>query len=111
MFRTIIKHKLRRCAAFRQECGGNGEASASPEALLRGRGSARDPTMAPARVPGAPVQVFAVLRLAYDDEAGKGDYRHRDGVETPYEFQGLDRLLADFEADLAAVPAEEGHDE
>jgi len=58
----------------------------------------------PARVPGAPVQVSAVLRLAYDDEAGKGDYRHRDGVETPYEFQGLDRLLADFEADLEHFP-------
>jgi hypothetical protein len=49
--------------------------------------------------------------VAYDNEAGKGDHRHRDGVETPYEFHGVDRLLADFDADVAALRAEEGHDE
>lgn len=46
--------------------------------------------------------------VAYDNERGKGDHRHRDGLEEPYAFQGLDKLLADFETDVAALRAEEG---
>jgi hypothetical protein len=46
--------------------------------------------------------------VAYDNERGKGDHRHRDAVEEPYAFESLDKLLADFEADVAALRAREG---
>ena len=39
-------------------------------------------------------QNFCVLR--YDNEAGKGDHKHIDGLEVKYEFAGIDRLLTDF---------------
>lgn len=45
--------------------------------------------------------------VAYDNERGKGDHRHRDDVEEPYTFESLDRLLADFEADVAALQTQE----
>jgi len=49
--------------------------------------------------------------IGYDNERGKGDHRHRDGVETPYHFTSLDQLLTDFEADVEALRSEEGkHD-
>jgi hypothetical protein len=38
--------------------------------------------------------------VGYDNEAGKGDHRHHRGREEPYGFRGIDRLLADFEADV-----------
>jgi uncharacterized protein DUF6516 len=34
--------------------------------------------------------------VRYDNEAGKGDHRHVDGVETPYAFSGYSMLLSDF---------------
>ena len=48
--------------------------------------------------------------VGYDNERGKGDHRHRDGEQAPYAFVSLDRLIADFEADVAALRAEEGKD-
>ncbi|MBK6717051.1 MAG: hypothetical protein IPG57_18755 [Burkholderiales bacterium] len=39
--------------------------------------------------------------LRYDNERGKGDHRHFDGVEQPYTFSSPRRLVADFEADIA----------
>lgn len=38
--------------------------------------------------------------LRYDNEAGKGDHRHIGGVETAYSFDGYEKLLADFWADV-----------
>ncbi len=38
--------------------------------------------------------------VRYDNERGKGDHRHANGVESPYNFTGLDALLADFERDV-----------
>lgn len=38
--------------------------------------------------------------VGYDNERGKGDHRHRRGREQRYEFVSLDRLLADFRADV-----------
>ena len=40
--------------------------------------------------------------VGYDNERGKGDHRHLDGVEEPYVFEGVDKLLDDFEADVTA---------
>lgn len=41
-----------------------------------------------------------VCVLRYDNEAGKGDHVHRGTEEFPYHFQGVDRLVADFETDV-----------
>ncbi len=41
-----------------------------------------------------------VCVLRYDNEAVKGDHRHLDNEEQSYSFEGVDRLIADFEADV-----------
>jgi len=43
-----------------------------------------------------------VRLVGYDNERGKGDHRHLDGVETLYDFTDVDRLVSDF---LAAIRA------
>ena len=40
--------------------------------------------------------------LRYDNEAGKGDHIHREELETPYIFTGIDQLVADFLNDVKA---------
>jgi hypothetical protein len=46
----------------------------------------------------------AGLRLVgYDNERGKGDHRHVDRREFPYEFVDVDSLMADFWADVDAM--------
>ncbi|CAO3420428.1 toxin-antitoxin system TumE family protein [Azospirillum endophyticum] len=42
--------------------------------------------------------VDGVRVLGFDNERGKGDHRHQDNAEHPYEFVDVDRLLADFVA-------------
>ena len=34
--------------------------------------------------------------IGFDNERGKGDHRHDQDGETPYRFDGIDRLLSDF---------------
>lgn len=41
-----------------------------------------------------------VCRVRYDNERGKGDHRHVDGVESSYVFRGLEGLLSDFWRDV-----------
>jgi hypothetical protein len=38
--------------------------------------------------------------IGYDNERGKGDYRHFRSVETAYVFSSIENLLNDFEADM-----------
>jgi len=38
--------------------------------------------------------------IGYDNEAGKGDHRHRGGREDVYMFTTFGQLLADFLADV-----------
>ncbi len=38
--------------------------------------------------------------VGYDNERGKGDHRHARASEEPYAFESVDRLLADFLADV-----------
>lgn len=38
--------------------------------------------------------------VRYDNERGKGDHRHYGTQEEPYRFVDVDRLLADFMADV-----------
>jgi hypothetical protein len=41
-----------------------------------------------------------VDRVRYDNELGKGDHRHVQGVEEAYVFSNLDALLNDFQRDV-----------
>lgn len=38
--------------------------------------------------------------VGYDNERTKGDHRHLDGIETPYVFTTVERLISDFLADV-----------
>jgi hypothetical protein len=40
--------------------------------------------------------------VGFDNERGKGDHCHLDGQELPYTFQGVDPLVEDFIAAVAA---------
>ena len=42
-----------------------------------------------------------VCVLRYDNEAGKGDHRHYGDVEIRYKFTTPDKLIADFQKDIA----------
>lgn len=46
--------------------------------------------------------------LLYDNERGKGDHRHTETAEKPYNFSTPDHLMADFEADVARWNHEHG---
>ena len=46
--------------------------------------------------------------LRYDNERGKGDHRHIDGAESAYRFTTPDKLMADFETDIARWNREHG---
>jgi len=39
--------------------------------------------------------------IRYDNEAGKGDHRHVGGKEGTYSFTSPEKLIADFERDIA----------
>lgn len=41
--------------------------------------------------------------MRYDNEAGNGDHRHINDREEGYEFSGIDKLLADFRADVERI--------
>jgi len=41
-----------------------------------------------------------VCVLRYDNEAGKGDHRHWQQVETPYHFSSIGQLREDFLHDI-----------
>jgi len=45
--------------------------------------------------------VDGVRVLRYDNEAGKGDHRHVKGIETAYAFKTPEKLIADFQRDIA----------
>ena len=38
--------------------------------------------------------------VGYDNERGKGDHRHYEHQEQKYEFTSIEKLLADFRADV-----------
>lgn len=47
--------------------------------------------------------------VRFDNEAGKGDHRHVDDVERSYVFESPEKLLADFQADIARWNRENRH--
>jgi hypothetical protein len=46
--------------------------------------------------------VNGVRVVGFDNERGKGDHCHRDGVEQPYVFISVEQLIEDFIAAVAA---------
>ncbi|MFO1263750.1 MAG: DUF6516 family protein [Rhodoferax sp.] len=46
--------------------------------------------------------VDGVRVVGFDNERGKGDHCHLDGVEVPYVFRSVEQLIEDF---IAAVDA------
>ena len=46
--------------------------------------------------------VDGVRVVGFDNERGKGDHCHLDGRETPYAVLGVDQLIEDFIAAVAA---------
>jgi hypothetical protein len=49
--------------------------------------------------------------IACDNERGKGDHRHFVDREEPYQWRGVERLIADFLADVKEFRGEEvGHE-
>jgi len=47
--------------------------------------------------------------VRYDNESGKGDHRHFNARERTYTFETLERLVADFQADVARWNRENRH--
>ena len=45
--------------------------------------------------------VDGVCVVRYDNEVGKGDHRHFTGKQTGYAFTSVDKLIGDFERDIA----------
>lgn len=44
--------------------------------------------------------------VGYDNERGKGDHKHVNGRETRYRFVSVEKLVADFLADVDKVRGE-----
>lgn len=38
--------------------------------------------------------------VGYDNERGKGDHRHFQGIESIYEFKSVEKLMQDFFSDV-----------
>jgi len=51
---------------------------------------------------GAVYVVNGVRVVGFDNERGKGDHCHLDGKELPFAFTGVDQLIEDFIAAVAA---------
>ena len=45
--------------------------------------------------------VDGICVVRYDNEVGKGDHRHFGGKESAYAFETPDKLIADFQRDIA----------
>lgn len=44
--------------------------------------------------------------VGYDNERGKGDHRHIEGIEQPYAFTTPEALISDFLADVKRLRGE-----
>ena len=53
--------------------------------------------------------VDGVCVVRYDNEAGKGDHRHFGSRESRYTFESVDKLIADFQRDVARWNRENRH--
>jgi hypothetical protein len=53
--------------------------------------------------------VDGVCVVRYDNEVGKGDHRHFGDRESAYAFETPDKLVADFQRDIARWDRENRH--
>jgi len=53
--------------------------------------------------------VNEVCVLRFDNEPGKGDHRHVGSKESPYAFTTPEKLIADFQREIARWDHENGH--
>jgi hypothetical protein len=53
--------------------------------------------------------VDGVCVVRYDNEVGKGDHRHFGAKESAYPFETPDKLIADFQRDIARWNRENRH--
>ena len=53
--------------------------------------------------------VDGVCVVRYDNEVGKGDHRHFGGKESVYTFDTPEKLIADFQRDIARWNRENRH--
>ena len=62
------------------------------------------PELSPERPHGLKYSLFYGLDgeriVGYDNERGKGDHKHLGSSETPYRFVSVEKLVADFLADV-----------
>ena len=67
----------------------------------------RVPTPAPPTRHGLKYSLFygrpGLREVGYDNERGKGDHRHFQGVEAPYVFSNAEQLMVDFWSDVRAL--------
>ena len=67
----------------------------------------RVPAAVPPSTHGLKYSLFygrpGVREVGYDNERGKGDHRHFEGREMPYEFTSVEQLMADFWSDVSRV--------
>ena len=47
-----------------------------------------------------------VREVGYDNERGKGDHKHFRNKQIPYRFETVEKLIADFLADVRTVRGE-----
>jgi hypothetical protein len=64
----------------------------------------RVPKPAPPSIHGLRYSLFyghpGLCEVGYDNERGKGDHRHLQGVETAYAFTTVEQLMADLWSDV-----------
>jgi len=67
----------------------------------------RIPSPVPPSIHGLKYRLFygrpGVREVGYDNERGKGDHRHFQGVETAYVFSTVEQLMVDFWSDVHAL--------
>jgi len=67
----------------------------------------RVPSPVPPTTRGLKYSLFygraGVREVGYDNERGKGDHRHFQGVESTYAFSTVEQMVADFWADVRGL--------
>ena len=53
--------------------------------------------------------VDAICVVRYDNEVGKGDHRHFGSLESHYKFVSPEKLMVDFQKDIARWNHENSH--
>ena len=67
----------------------------------------RVPSAVPPSTHGLKYRLFygrpGVREVGYDNERGKGDHRHFQGIESPYRFSTVEQLISEFGSHVRAL--------